>query len=154
MQGAGIDTENDLRHRPGQPVQAGRPGRPVYLFLGSSFRERGGKRKVERPTMAPKRGRTRRIAQSDEVVSPPSPTKVSRWLIALILVLSGVVIFSSLHVLSKLSESEGSAEGSRGLRGDSPVAQSVPPPPSQEPKKKKYFCTPDHCGDKTLYPDS
>lgn len=88
--------------------------------------------------------------ESDVGVTAAPPTKVSRWLIALILILSTVVIFSSLHVLSKMGVEENTVDLSRRLRGDE---QAPPPPPSPEPKKKKYFCTPDHCGDKTLYPD-
>lgn len=77
---------------------------------------------------------------------------MSKWLIALILVLSTVVIVSSLHVLSKMSAEGGAVGDARGLRGGGEVASSLlpstlpaAPAPAAEsapaPKKKKYFCS-------------
>lgn len=107
----------------------------------------------------PKRGRAPRRALNPQeeasftVVPAPSGGRVSKWLIALILVLSTVVIVSSLHVLSKMSAEGGAVGDARGLRGGggevapsllpstlpaapAPVAESAP-----APKKKKYFCS-------------
>jgi len=104
----------------------------------------------------PKRGRAPRRALNpqEETVypaPPPSGGRVSRWLIALILILSTVVIVSSLHVLSKMSAEGGAVGDARSLRGGgddpAPAPSTLPPAPAPgestapAPKKKRYFCS-------------